>query len=420
MSQERLKITFVGHVDHGKSTLIGRLLYDTGSLPPDRMAQIEAASEEQGLDTEFAFLMDHLKEEREQGITIDTAQIWFKTDDRDYVIIDAPGHREFLKNMLTGAAQAEAALLLVDADEGLGEQTQRHAFLLTLLGVRQCVVIINKMDLVDYAEERFEALQAELLAFLDRIGIEPIAFIPISARDGDNVVNASDSMDWYDGLTVLEALGSIPGMVETMLPTRYCVQDIYDFDGVRSVAGRVESGTVDAGDGVVILPEGIETTVSSVERFASDRDVAEAGECVALTLPEDAPVKRGDVLADPAAPPQVTNTLTARVFWMANAPLERDGEYDLKIVTQDTRCRVASILRRVNSSTLDTIEEDADRLEVTEVGDLVLEAAQPVVAELIGENPSLGRIVLETGGAVVGAGIITQLDPGTPCEGVTA
>jgi sulfate adenylyltransferase large subunit len=420
MSQERLKITFVGHVDHGKSTLIGRLLYDTGSVPPDRMAAIEAASEEQGRDVEFAFLMDHLQEEREQGITIDTAQIWFKTDDRDYVIIDAPGHREFLKNMLTGAAQAEAALLLVDAEEGLGEQTQRHAFLLTLLGIRQCVVIMNKMDLVDFSEERFEALCGQLMTFLDRIGVEPMEFIPISARHGDNVVHPSDRMDWYDGLTVLEVLDSIPGMVETELPPRFCVQDIYDFDGKRLVAGRVESGTVDQGDALTVLPEGLETEVASVERFASERDVAEAGECVALTLPEDVPVRRGQVLCDPAALPQVTTTLTARVFWMAKEPLERDGEFDLKIVTQDRRCRVASILRRVNSSTLESIEEDAARLETTEVGDLVLEADGPVVAELIEQNPSLGRVVLETRGAVVGAGIITGLDHETPDGGVTA
>ncbi len=410
MADESLKITFVGHVDHGKSTLIGRLLYDTGSVPPDRMEQIRKASAEQGRDIEFAYLMDHLKEERDEGITIDTAQTFFSTPQRDYVVIDAPGHREFLKNMLTGASQAEAAILLLDAAEGLGEQTRRHAVLLDLLGVGRCLVAINKMDLVGFSAERYEELRAELDDFLvGRLGLEVTAYVPVSAKLGENVVMPSDQMPWYDGLTLLERLEEIEAVPDEERPTRFAVQDVYEFDDRRIAAGRVESGTLDAGDELLALPDGERVEVLSIERFESDRTVAEAGECIGITVPEAFAPRRGQVLCDPDEPSSVASTLRARLFWMAAEPLKQGESLDLKILTQETTCRVAAIRRRTDSSTLDVLEDEAQELANTEVADVELAAASPMVAERVEDHRSLGRVVLERSGAVVGAGIILDL-----------
>jgi len=409
MAQDHLRITFVGHIDHGKSSLIGRLLYETDSVPEERMEQVRAASAAQGRDAELAYLVDHLKEERDRGITIDTAQIFFRTPGRECIVIDAPGHREFLKNMLTGASQAEAAILIVDAEEGLREQTRRHAFLLRLLSIHYCVVVVNKMDLVAYAQERFEEVREAVGQFLERVGLAAADFIPISAKHGDNVTRPSDRMPWYQGLTILELLDTIPSTRETSLPARFCVQDVYHFGGQRMIAGRLETGTLGPGDSIHILPDGLDASVESVERFESPRTLAEAGECVALILPPDAPARRGQVYCDPLAPPQVVTTLTARLFWMREEPLAVGDDVTLKIATQESACRVRAIRHRIDSSSLDVLEEEAQHLGTTEVADLELEAASPMVAELVEQNPSLGRLVLELDGAVAGAGTIVAL-----------
>jgi len=410
MAQGRLEIAFLGHVDHGKSTLIGRLLCDTGSVPPDVMKHVRLASERQGLDMELAFLMDHLREEREQRLTIDTAQVFLRTVERDYVMIDAPGHRELLKNMLTGASQAEAAILVVDAREGLGEQTRRHAFLLTLLGIQRCAVAINKMDLVGFARARFEECRDAVSQFLTTIGLGHAPSIPVSARLGDNVVGRSERMAWYDGATLLEVLEGIPVTKETALPARFCVQDVYHFDDRRLVAGRVESGKLAAGAQVMVLPDRLMTEVLSIERFQSDRTVAEAGECVAVTLPGELEARRGQVLCEPDALPAIASHVHARLFWMSNTPLKSGDSLVLKVSTQEATCWVAGIERRIDSSSLDVLEEGAGRLENAEVGELDLVLCPPIVAEVSSDNPSLGRIVLERDGAVVAAGVIVDLD----------
>ena len=270
MQKENLKFVIVGHVDHGKSTLIGRLFYDTGSIPADKVAEIEQISKELGREIEFAFMMDHLQEERDQGITIDTAQAFFHTDKRDYVIIDAPGHVEFTKNMITGASQAEAALLIVDAEEGVREQTRRHAYLLSMLGLKQVAVVINKMDMdsVKYSKQRFEQVVAELLEFCEPLGIKPTHTVPISAKDGDNVAKKSTQMDWYTGLTVLEVLDTftVPSKPAEK-PMRFPVQDVYKVDNKRMFAGRVESGTITNGQEVVFLPSASRSKIKSIEKF---------------------------------------------------------------------------------------------------------------------------------------------------------
>src|SRR5262245_30410232 len=237
---EQLKIVIVGHVDHGKSTFVGRLFHDTGSLPEGKLEQLQKIAERRGVPFEWANLMDALQSERDQNITIDTAQIWFHTKRRQYVIIDAPGHKEFLKNMVTGAANAEAALLLIDANEGVQEQSRRHGYLLNLLGIRQIAVLVNKMDLQDYSQQRFESVEREYRKFLQGIGVEPKWFIPMAAKHGDNIASHSANMPWWNGPTVVEILDDFKiAEPPSDQPLRFPIQDVYRFDERRILAGRV-------------------------------------------------------------------------------------------------------------------------------------------------------------------------------------
>jgi bifunctional enzyme CysN/CysC len=270
MSTERelMRIVIVGHVDHGKSTLVGRLFHDTGSLPDGKLEQLRAMCERRGMPFEWAFLMDAFQSERDQGITIDTAQIWFKTPKRDYTIIDSPGHREFIKNMITGASSAEAAVMLIDAGQGVQQQSRTHAFLLGLLGIRQIVVVVNKMDLVDCAEQTFEAIKAEYVRYLGEIGIMPNYVIPAVARDGDNLVHRSERMSWYRGATLISALDSFQGQGDLgALPLRLPIQDIYKFDDRRILAGRIASGQLRVGDRLLFSPSNKVARVKTIEAW---------------------------------------------------------------------------------------------------------------------------------------------------------
>ena len=269
-ADEHLRIVIVGHVDHGKSTLVGRLMHDSGSLPDGKLAAIQAMSERRGMPFEWAFLMDAFQSERDQGITIDTAQIWFHTALRNYVIIDAPGHREFIKNMITGAASADAALLLIDAAHGVQQQSRLHGFLLQILGIKQIVVVVNKMDLVGYSAERFAAIRQLYRDYLDRLGFADVTFIPVSARDGDNIAGGSKAMGWYVGPTLLEALDAFTAPPPAIdLPLRLPIQDIYKFDERRILVGRIESGRLAVGDRLLFSPSNKSARVASIEAWAA-------------------------------------------------------------------------------------------------------------------------------------------------------
>jgi len=283
---EQLKIVIVGHVDHGKSTFVGRLFHDTGSLPEGKLDQLQAVAERRGVPFEWANLMDALQSERDQNITIDTAQIWFRTAKRQYVIIDAPGHKEFLKNMVTGAASAEAALLLIDAHEGVQENSRRHGYLLNLLGIRQVAVLVNKMDLENYSQERFRSIEQEYRAWLKSIGLEPEVFIPIAARDGDNIASSSANMPWWDGPTVLQTLDRFRvAQIANNQPLRFPIQDVYRFDRRRILAGRIEAGRIQVGDRLVFSPTNKVSTVKTIERWSAPAsDSATAGESIGITL----------------------------------------------------------------------------------------------------------------------------------------
>src|SRR5213082_841879 len=265
-SQLPLKVVFVGHVDHGKSTLIGRILQDTDSLPEGKVEMVKKACAAEGMEFEFAFLLDALLEEQKQNVTIDTTQIPFRTARRRYAIIDAPGHKEFLKNMITGAANADAAVLVIAASEGVREQSRRHAYLLSLLGIKQLIVVINKMDLADYSENRFNEIEAEYRKFLAELGLEARVFIPGSAKNGDNVASGSKKMKWHRGPTVLEALDLLEAQsADVDLPLRVCVQDVYRFDERRIIAGRIETGKLRVGDELVFSPANKTSKVQSIE-----------------------------------------------------------------------------------------------------------------------------------------------------------
>jgi bifunctional enzyme CysN/CysC len=408
-ARDKLKIVIVGHVDHGKSTLVGRLFHDTGSLPDGKLEAIQAMCERRGMPFEWAFLMDALQAERDQGVTIDTAQIQFRTKARDYVIIDAPGHKEFLKNMVTGAASSEAALLLIDAEEGVREQSRRHGYLLHLLGVDQVAVLVNKMDLVSNSADRFGAVAEEYRDYLGRLGVEPSCFIPISAREGDNIATRSRAMTWYQGPTVLQALDSfVPGPKPVDRPLRLPIQDVYKFDQRRILAGHIQSGRLEVGDTLLFSPSNKTAKVRSIEAWsvASPPLDAVAGQSVGITLDEQIFVERGEVASHLADPPVESNVFRARVFWLGRKPLEPGNRYTFKLGTTETEVVVQSIERVIDTGDLSSAP--AEQVERNAVGEVVLRARGLLALDEHRSNPATGRFVLTEDFVPVGGGIISM------------
>lgn len=407
-----MNIVIVGHVDHGKSTLVGRLLYDTDSLPDGKYDAVARVCEDTGKQFEYAFLLDALEEERDQGVTIDVAQIRFHTEDRNYVIIDAPGHKEFLKNMVSGAASAEAALLLIDADEGVQEQSRRHGYLLKLLGIKQVVVVINKMDLVDYSRDVFESVKAEYLDFLLRLGVEAQFVIPVSALRGENLAVRSESMSWYDGPTVLESLGLFtPASSKEAQPLRFPVQDVYKFDKRRIIAGRVETGIIRVGDRIRFSPSGHEGVVASIERWSAEpRDYAVPGESIGITLTEQLFIERGAIISHVDSPPTVQSSILANIFWLGNRHLKVGKTYTLKLGTQELECWVESITGVIDTSSLASVGDVATEVAKNEVATVLLFMKKPVAFDRVGGIVETGRFVLVDDHDVAGGGIITTTD----------
>ena len=406
-----LSFVIVGHVDHGKSTLIGRLLYDTDSLEPDKIEEVRKASSEQGKQTEFAYLLDHLQEERKQGITIDTTQVFFKTDKRRYVIIDAPGHVEFVKNMITGASQAEAAVLIVDVKEGVKEQTRRHSYMLSLLGLHQVIVVLNKMDLVDFSKDVFDSIKKDVEEWLKSIKISSTVYIPISAIKGDNIASKSEKMPWYSGATFLESLDTLqnkqsPEDKALLLP----IQDVYKIGDKRINAGRVESGVIEKGIEIKVLPSEQMTRINSIERFLEDTDRAVAGECIGITTADSVFLERGNVVCLPGAEPTLTNKVSANIFWMAKQDFNRTQKLNIRCATQETSCKIERINKRINSSTLEVIEEDAEVLKNLEVAEVIIQTKRPLAIRDFNDVQELGRFVLVHDENICAGGIITVLD----------
>lgn len=404
--KEKMKIVIVGSVDHGKSTLIGRLMYDTNSVPDEILKEVNAACEELGKDMEFAYLLDSLEEERKQSVTVDTTQIFFKTPKRNYVIIDAPGHREFLKNMITGASLAETAILIVDVNEGIQEQTHRHAHILSLLGIRQVIVVLNKMDIVKYNQERFDTVKEDLLAYLGKLGIKPSYVIPISALKGDNIVKKSENMLWYESLTFLDALDMFEIKAKpTNKPFRLPVQDVYKFDEKRTVVGRVESGVIKQGDDIVFLPSDKKSRIKTIEVWNKDRAEAGAGESIGVTIDDHYFIDRGEVICSGELP-RINDRINANIFWMSNKPGNAGENFTLKCATQEVNCELEKIKNKINSSTLEATDKDCNEIREAEVGNIVIKTEKPIVIENFNDIEGLGRFVLVRDNDTVSGGII--------------
>ncbi len=408
--RDLLRIVIVGHVDHGKSTLVGRLLHDTNSLPQGKVEEIRAMSDRRGMPFEYAFLMDALQAERDQGITIDTSQIWFNSDKRNYVIIDAPGHKEFLKNMITGAAQSDAALLIIDAVEGVREQSRRHGYLLHLLGIRQVAVAINKMDLVNYSEARFNEIATEYRAYLTELGVVPTFILPVSAREGENIVTRSDAMQWYDGPAVVGALDCfVSEPLSSELPLRLPVQDVYKFDERRIIAGRIESGRVTVGDEIMFSPSNKTARVKSLEVWPetlAKPAFATAGYSVGMTLDEQIFVERGDTISHVRNAPVETDVFRARLFWLGHEPLTIGKTYKLKLNTTEAQVQVQKIEAVIDTGDLSSAT--ATQVDRNQVAEVVLRSRRMVALDAFNDMPATGRFVLVDDYDIAGGGIISM------------
>ena len=418
-TRPQVRIVIVGHVDHGKSTLVGRLLHETGSLPDGKLEMLKAVSARRGMPFEWSFLLDALQTERDQGITIDTTQIRFRTPSRDVVLIDAPGHAEFLRNMITGASQADAAVLIIDALEGVRDQTRRHGYLLHLLGVKQVAIVVNKMDRVDYSAARFKEISDEISAHLNSLGVTPTAIVPISARDGDGVAERTSNINWYSGPTVVEALDALtPARALDELALRFPVQAIYKFDDRRIVAGRVESGNIGTGDEIVIMPAVKVAKVKSVESWPQTPLLARqgAGRSVGITLDRELFLERGDIIAHSHATPRDTRRLHARIFWLHDTPLKAGMSVLVRLGTMETRATIVEINKAVDPGELASVETSA--IARNHVGEIDIALAKPVAADPYTDNPRTGRLVIEVNGRIAGGGLVLSVDSGQRAEPV--
>ncbi len=418
-NRETLKIVVVGHVDHGKSTVIGRLLYDTNSLPEGAVERVKRISKEKGKPFEYAYLLDAFEEEQKQGITIDTTQLQFFTPKRDYVIIDAPGHKEFLKNMISGAASAEAALLVIDAREGIKEQSKRHGYILSLLGIQKVYVIVNKMDLIDYSEEKYHAIKEEFNVFLNTLQVTPLDYIPISAFYGENIASYSDKMPWYKGRPILEAIDEIPKDKDiSHNPLRFPIQDVYKFDSRRIIVGRIEAGTLKAGDEIRITPGNKTTRVKTIEAWSpkDQADVVTAGQSVGITVEDEFFNKRGEIISHKKAVPLVSNRFRANIFWMGKNDLLTNKKYKIKLATTEVEAEVKSILRVIDASTLSG-KEKALRVKINDVAEIIVETKDRVAFDEFRHSKATGRFVIVDGYDVAGGGIISRAEEAVNLKG---
>ncbi|NLI91504.1 MAG: GTP-binding protein [Peptococcaceae bacterium] len=413
-TREQMNIVIVGHVDHGKSTVIGRLLADTGSLPEGKLESVKEYCRKNSKPFEYAFLLDALKDEQAQGITIDTARSFFKTNKRNYIIIDAPGHIEFLKNMVTGASRAEAALLVIDAKEGIRENSKRHGHIVSMLGIRQVVVLVNKMDLVDFDKDVFHSIRSEFSEFLHKVNINPVNFIPISAFHGDNIALKSPHTLWYDGPTVLEQLDGFANKKQNQeMPFRMPVQDIYKFteqgDDRRIIAGTILSGQISCGEEVVFLPSNKRSVVKSVERFnVSPHNTAYAEEAIGLTLQTQIYIKPGELLVKAGEKqPILSSRFKANIFWVGKAPLVKHKSYKLKIGAMRIGVKLVDILNIIDAAELN-IDTFKDQVERHDVAECIFETVKPIAYDTIVDIELTGRFVIVDNYEISGGGIILE------------
>lgn len=403
---DTLTAVFLGHVDHGKSTLVARLLLDSGAFPEGRLRELEAACQRRGVPLEISFLLDAFQIERDQAITIDATRIWLNTPNRALVFIDAPGHKEFVKHMVSGAWEANAAVLLVDAIEGVSEQTRRHLLLLSLLNVRQIVLVVNKMDAVKFDQARFNNIENEIKALLSRWDLSLWAAVPTSAKDGDNVVRSSERMPWYKGpslLTVFEQLETTPIQVA---PLRFGIQDVYRKQEQRIFVGTLHGGPLHAGMQLQFLPNGQHATVQKIVRFPEDEREAHDGESIGIALDKPLFLQPGDVASKAAHAPHVATEIDATVFWLSSHPLQLGGQISVRLGERDSIATVTMIHEKID---MDTLAYHASvELQNNDIANIRLRFELPMVVD-VRRDSGFSRFAMYDEHLVRGGGIITSI-----------
>lgn len=414
LNMELLRFTTAGSVDDGKSTLIGRLLYDSKSIFEDQLEAIESASVGKGEErVNLALLTDGLKAEREQGITIDVAYRYFATPKRKFIIADTPGHIQYTRNMVTGASTANLALILVDARKGILEQTSRHSFIASLLQIPHIVFCINKMDLIDYNEEKFEEIKKQLTAFTAKLDIKDVHFIPISALNGDNVVDRSTKMPWYLGPTLLYLLETVyiasdHNHIDCRFPVQQVIRPQSDkYHDYRGYAGRVAGGVFKPGDKVMVLPSGFTSSIKSIDTFTGSLDEAFAPQSVTMTLTDEVDISRGDMIVREGNMPEVTQDIDAMVCWLSPQKMVLGGKYAIKHTTKDVRCVIKDIKYKLNISTLHRIEDDKN-IAMNDISRISIRTTAPLFVDKYTRNRSTGSFILidEATNETVGAAMI--------------
>lgn len=414
LDMELLRFTTAGSVDDGKSTLIGRLLYDSKSIFEDQLEQVAKSSERKGLEqTDLALLTDGLKDEREQGITIDVAYRYFATPKRKFIIADTPGHIQYTRNMVTGASTANCALILVDARNGVIEQTRRHSIIASLLQIPHIVVCINKMDLVDYSQEAFEKIKEDYESFVSKLDVKDVRFIPISALNGDNVVNRSEKMNWYEGSTLLYTLenlhiGSDHNHIDCRFPVQTVIRPKNDkYHDYRGYAGRIASGIFKPGDEVTVLPSGFSSKIKSIDTFDGEIDEAFAPMSVSIQLEDDIDVGRGDMIVRTNNKPSPSQDIEAMICWLNNDGPKPRGKYTLRHTSSDAKTMIKDIRYKLNISTLHRDEEDKD-VKMNDICKVLLRTTKPLLADPYRRNRVTGSIILvdDATNETVAAGMI--------------
>ncbi|MDB9990199.1 sulfate adenylyltransferase subunit CysN [Flavobacteriales bacterium] len=414
LNMDLLRFTTAGSVDDGKSTLIGRLLYDSKSIFEDQMEAIEIASSNKGEDkVNLALLTDGLRAEREQGITIDVAYRYFATPKRKFIIADTPGHVQYTRNMVTGASTANLAIILVDARKGIVEQTKRHSFIASLLGIPHIIYCINKMDLVNYDEKVFEETKKELVGFSSKLSTKDIRFLPISALNGDNVVNRSKDMDWYEGSTLLHSLENIHiasdhNLIDCRFPVQHVIrpqkEEFHDF---RGYSGRIAGGVFKKNDEVILLPSGFQSRIKSILNFDNELEEAYPPMSVTMTLEDDLDISRGDMIVRVKNQPEILQDIEIMVCWMGEKPLLSTGKYTIKHTTKNVRCVVKEILYKVDINTLHRVKKDKI-VNCNDIARIAIRVTKPLCVDKYNVNRTTGSLIIidESTNNTVGAGII--------------
>src|SRR5690554_1268770 len=412
LDMELLRFSTAGSVDDGKSTLIGRLLYDSKSIFEDQYEAIEKSSKKKGDENvNLALLTDGLRSEREQGITIDVVYRYFATPKRKFIIADTPGHIQYTRNMVTGASTSNLSIILIDARKGIVEQTHRHTFIASLLGIPHVVFCINKMDLVDYSEETFEKIKKEVEAFASKLDVKDIHFIPISALKGDNVVNKSENMDWYKGSTLLYLLENIHiGSDHNHIDCRFPVQSVIrphsdKFHDYRGYAGRIAGGVFKKGDKVVALPSGFSSKIKSIDTMDGELQEAYAPMSVSMTLEDEIDISRGDMIVRENNQPNVSQDIDVMICWLNDKPLQAGGKYAVKHTTNDARCIIKDVRYKIDINTLHRNEEDKN-IGMNDIGRIAIRTTKPLYFDSYRRNRNTGSLIIidEASHETVGAG----------------